>query len=374
MHVWTRLALIESNFNEQRRKIASTEGYLIHPKDIYKSVRTIEGTEHLKFATKTIYSANTALLLQFLLQTKYGQNRISTQQLLDELDEVFPEMFVGGAAANISEETYEMAFWIRCCLLIEVIRERRDTIPAILAVELFCSVEPPKRKKECKELLLQGPYAPLGGLVIENMKDVAVRHTQNLEKICGEVLAHKARADIITSLGNVYPLEDLWNELTQWAHETYKKLHEGPKDAEEENKNLAAVAAPTRLNQNHRQAQKASEVSSRVAVQAATKHQIDKQQSQEQEYEQHSEERQIADQLTVQKHGDEQMEMGDSDDQDDLFVDKERSDPESEVDEPIVRTGRWGLVYPICCIRHHSKKVDTDIGLGEVISMGVPAW
>lgn len=341
-HSWNRLALVEKNFNENRQKIASPERYFIHLSDIYNSVRPIEQTEHFEFAANIICSANTALLLKLALQLKHGGKQIKMQNMLDELDTAFPGMFESSSRRRTSEErllAYDRAFRIRYCLLAENIRSRNETSPAILAAELFCSGQPPEQVKQARQMLLQGPYEPLGGFVLGKSADLAARHSNNMEELCSVILSQEDRTELAIALADAYPVQDLWDELTQWAHETFQSIHGSMDDGN--NKTHAAYSQPISGGQGSSQNPAASSGNnSNAMLQKGGTHRSEDERPGEQYNEERDEELQIERQLNQERPDEEQIEISNGDDQDTLFVAEALSESDSGQEEYVVRTER----------------------------------
>ncbi|KAK9777315.1 hypothetical protein SCAR479_06044 [Seiridium cardinale] len=323
---WNRLALIERKFNELRQKITSVKTFFINPKDLNELFSGIHDTGHLDFVSRTLASANTALLLKLILKITHGKQKV--QPVLEELNAFFP----GGFRICPDEELsayalsdYEITYPIRCLVLADRIREYGQLSPTVLAAELFCAGETPKQVKIAKEMLLNGPYElggtdddlEAGGETAEKLAEV---HSHNMKDLYA-TLSHKSRLDIIRSLEEAHPIQDILKDLSDWAHEAYKTEQKNAVD--EKARTPVPMASPAQTEPRLGQDPPASSVpppnaASRSAARSGS---VD------------------------------QAKTGRGDASESLFVDSNQLEPaadpeaesesesEQEQDEPIVRTG-----------------------------------
>lgn len=314
---WNRLALVERKFNEFRQKITDTKTLFINPHDLYPSVRRLEDTDHLDLLAKTVACANTALLLKFLLQIRHQKATIPP--VFKELDQGFPDLFKFDEGEEDSRENlseYTKVFHIRCCLLAHRMRTD-DTSPLILAAEYFCHDETPKQVRKAKEMLLTGPYMAFNALDLTSSNELTQKHTQNMESLV-LILSQKTRAESLKVLEEFYPLADLLEDLTQWAHKTWTNTYGGSAG------NIKAAAYAATQTNGTTKADQSTAAPLDFApgtVRASTAEQAD------------------------------QMPERSESNEEELFVPEDQSQSDSEL-ESVVRTGRptlvlYGIMSPI---------------------------
>ncbi|KAI1870816.1 uncharacterized protein JN550_004962 [Neoarthrinium moseri] len=223
---WNRLRFLENLFKEQHNRLGPAKPF-IDPSDIIGSFPGIDHEEEFDNASQAMLSTNLILLAMYAAQI--GDRKTQAEPVLEELNESFPMLFAMPQAPYENNDLYDMAFRIRCCLLTEQIRQPQSSqSPAILAVQSFCSDEPPRLVKQARDMLLNGPYEPVGAVPVNQDDDVSEEHSRRMQDLCDR-LSQRERGEILKILEEAYPMGELLTELGTWALKTYKALKQQPK-------------------------------------------------------------------------------------------------------------------------------------------------
>ncbi|KAI0972004.1 hypothetical protein F4678DRAFT_430824 [Xylaria arbuscula] len=167
-------------------------------------------------------STRAANLVSLLLSlTELEDSTQSISPFLQDLDDKFC-LFLDPDSPDESEE-HELAFRVRCCRLLELVREEQETEPFILAVTLFDepTVVTPKA---VTQRLRQGPFS-LGVSVEKDGGFIsATEFKTDMSKFLKLPLSSRAELESYLDDLDVSPLDELLEILREWALDTYSRV------------------------------------------------------------------------------------------------------------------------------------------------------
>ncbi|CAJ2503904.1 Uu.00g112980.m01.CDS01 [Anthostomella pinea] len=210
-----KLALARRGFNVARQPFADDS-------ELFIRSFQLPGDQDPEVGAKVrvaLRSGNLVSLLDYVLDVEQGKQDMLT--ILEQLDDGFPVLF--SAHSDCIEDTFDLAYKIRCRRLVEMLATDHTTDSLILATRIFCE-QPAKTKKKALEALSQGPYRQLAAIDID--EDVGSNETYQtrMEELSSLVLSDES-PESRGSLGEAYPEDSLLRDLTSWAREMFEHLN-----------------------------------------------------------------------------------------------------------------------------------------------------
>ncbi|KAI1427233.1 hypothetical protein F5Y12DRAFT_737988 [Xylaria sp. FL1777] len=174
---------------------------------------------------KITREANLISVLLSLTDLKGSKQNIST--FLQDLDDDFP-LFLDSDFST-QQEGYTLAFRVRCCRLVEVLKEEDLEAEAlVLASILFCE-QSADTSEEATQRLREGPFRLLGGDEQGGDFTCSADYKTQMGEIVGK-LSVPEKAEAEESLNVMFPQDELLEDLRQWVLDTYldmtKKMDE----------------------------------------------------------------------------------------------------------------------------------------------------
>ncbi|KAI0602526.1 hypothetical protein F4775DRAFT_142793 [Biscogniauxia sp. FL1348] len=188
---------------------------------------------------KAICSGNIVSLLTSIVDIKKG--KADSLRIFRELDDAFPTLFDPNFQTdpgNMDEDTFELAFSIRCCHLALSLAADPSRKFLTVAADIFCG-QSLKGAKGSLKMLNNGPIRELAGInVNENLafRDVYRAHMGNIV----DILSMDDKLEAVKSLNQKYSENILVDSLWPWARDKFESLgsveqkgSQAPKQAEQ---------------------------------------------------------------------------------------------------------------------------------------------
>ncbi|KAI1432445.1 hypothetical protein GGR50DRAFT_599461 [Xylaria sp. CBS 124048] len=166
---------------------------------------------------KAVDSANLISLLLSLVDVRLSKRTFLS--FLQELDDAF----VAFPHSNVPSESErnDVAFFVRCRLLIELLHEKPDIQPPVLASTIFCE-QPASTSEEAKQRLSQGPFRKFSGSDMEQDDDFTSSNLfeAQMDQII-TMISSPQNPGTEEPLNVAFPRNELLEKLWAWALNTY---------------------------------------------------------------------------------------------------------------------------------------------------------
>ncbi|KAI3327392.1 hypothetical protein HD806DRAFT_550928 [Xylariaceae sp. AK1471] len=166
---------------------------------------------------KAICSANLISLLLLLIDVTNSKEFLP---FLQELDDAFSIFLRSDLPAQ--SETYELAFRVRCGRLVQLLKEKRDVEPRVLATTVFCE-QPANTPEEAGQRLRKGPFREFAGVYQGGdyvNSEAFEKHMNGIINI-SELDTNQGKPETEEAFNALFPLDDLLKELRTWAEGMY---------------------------------------------------------------------------------------------------------------------------------------------------------
>ncbi len=217
----TRLEMLKVSYDAWRSKFANGGTPFIDFKQTPFNLISRSDTASRVKARGAVCSANLVALLTAILDIKEGKTRAVS--ILQKLDDAFPVLFKPTFQGHRDgfEETFELAFRIRCRHLVELLADSSRR-PVHLAASIFCD-KITEGSANVHQLLMEGPYRQLADIDV-NKDDVPGDIYQSYMKELVPRISNGSKSQIQVSLDDAYPQDALLTDLRTWALTNLKRL------------------------------------------------------------------------------------------------------------------------------------------------------
>lgn len=171
-----------------------------------------------------ICSGNLMSLVANIMDVKFRSK--GPQQLLEQLHHSFPTLFSPNCDADMNdrEETLNLAIYIRCRHLVELLAANPFSKPVEIAAKIFCN-QSVRDSSHAREILSKGPYSKLNGIDANQSVLDDYIYQEIIQRDLVPKLTSDDRLEIQSSLDQEWPQERLFDELSDWALEMYQALN-----------------------------------------------------------------------------------------------------------------------------------------------------
>ncbi|KAH8661859.1 hypothetical protein BX600DRAFT_512759 [Xylariales sp. PMI_506] len=220
---WRRLHFIDQHYAPARHVFVSDGEPFISPSDFERAWPGPEESKSFYAAQDIIRTANLVSLIKTAILVPNGLDQPDV--VFRRLNNYFPQVFMANSTLNLREieESYDLAFRIRACLLAELMRQDDRQNAPTLAAGLFCQGVAPRTAKKAKELLQNGPYQSFSSIDVNNAGDLSKVHSARMVDLIA-CLSHKDKGENLRVLEEAYQPANLLDSLADWARRIYKQL------------------------------------------------------------------------------------------------------------------------------------------------------
>ncbi|KAK7750464.1 hypothetical protein SLS62_007654 [Diatrype stigma] len=217
-----RLEMIKLSFDTWRNMLAKDDVMFINLEQTPFNHIGDDATSWAN-AERALCSVNLVSLLMAILKAKQGKADVAS--LIHELDDAFPVLFVPATQEHI-DETFDLAFRIRCCVLAESLAGSPQGSALYLAANTFCE-QAHVDAESAQEILEAGPYRQLANVNLN--EDSAPREVfhKRLRQLLSQT-SHGGEPEFRAFLDETYPQETLTSDLKTWAMNKLEQLIKQP--------------------------------------------------------------------------------------------------------------------------------------------------
>lgn len=224
-----RLDMIKLSFDTWRNMLAQDDVMFINLKQTPFNRIGGDDVASRANAETALCSVNLVSLLTAILKAKQGKADVVL--LLQDLDDVFPMLFVPTTQER-NNETFDLAFRIRCCVLAESLAGSSQDSALYLAANIFCE-KAHVDAESAQETLEAGPYRQLANVNLnEDGTPREVFHTR-LKQLLSQ-MSHGGEPEFRAFLDETYSQETLTADLKTWAMNKLEQLIKQPVAASNE--------------------------------------------------------------------------------------------------------------------------------------------
>lgn len=221
-----RLETIKIPFNSWQRSFANDDMTFINFEEtLFSSISRDDVPSRTKAET-ALRSGNLVSLLISTVKALSGKvDAAAALQLLQELDDAFPISFdpTFHDHKDGMEETFDLAFRIRCCCLAESLANTSSQQPPLyLTANIFCE----KAHVDvdiAAETLEIGPYRQLSNINVNEDNASHEEFTSRLKQLVSQI-SGGSKISIRENLARTYRLDTLMPDLKAWAMKRLERV------------------------------------------------------------------------------------------------------------------------------------------------------
>lgn len=218
-----RLEMLKLSFDTWRNMLAKDDILFINLEQTPFNRIGDDAASQAKAET-TLCSVNLVSLLTAILKAKQGKADVAS--LLHELDDAFPTLFVP-AIQDSNDETFSLAFRIRCCFLAESLAGSTLQESALyLAANTFCE-KAHVDAESAQKTLEAGPYRQLASFNLNEDSTPREVFLKQLKQLVSQI-SRGGKPEFRAFLDKTYSQETLTADLKTWAMNQLEKLVKQP--------------------------------------------------------------------------------------------------------------------------------------------------
>ncbi|KAI0476067.1 hypothetical protein GGR56DRAFT_452968 [Xylariaceae sp. FL0804] len=214
-----RLAVDKRMYDAARRPFVEEAALCIDPDSLPDEL----SPEQTSKARITIFAGNLVSLALSVFRLRHGHEE--SLPTLQQLDDSFPVLFdphFEEYSEDMKEESFGLAFQIRCRRLAETLSADPSKDCLVQAAVIFCE-ESVAGSKEALRVLTQGPYKQLAGISVDENIVSQEAYQNPLNGLIKRISGHSSEAR--ASLDEAFPEEELYQALWDWMKKTWGHLN-----------------------------------------------------------------------------------------------------------------------------------------------------